>query len=154
MCALDDRTLGFVCIGLSVAKGIAYPILKVTFIALTEKMLRTTLENSLPSDLYQQLEEQVFDQTSKVTSLYLLQSFTFYQALALSATLVLVVAVALPLQTAIKKDYLNKQEVKRLQSLIIQKFIVESNSVHVNLSHATNLLYTRMAAVEQYVMSV
>lgn len=146
-----DRTLNFVCIGLSIAAGMAYPILQVTFIAMAEKLLRKALASSLPNELYLQLEEDIFAQASNVTSVYLMRTFTFYQAFAVSAFLVLFLAIFLPIAWTLSRDYLNKQEVRRLQSLILQKFIVESNSFYVNLSDATNLMYTRMAAVDHYI---
>lgn len=89
-----------------------------------------------------------------MTSAYLLHSFTFYQTFAFCASVLLALAVLKSLTTAWENDHLNKQEVRRLQYLIMQRLIVEPSAISTNLSDATNLMYTRMVSVEQYVSRV
>uniref|UniRef100_A0A7S2Y2X7 ABC transporter domain-containing protein n=1 Tax=Entomoneis paludosa TaxID=265537 RepID=A0A7S2Y2X7_9STRA len=146
----QDERLKLLNYVLPIMRGIAYPLLKISFIALSEKLLQEALRTSIDQDLFQELEKDVFDsvKSSSMTRLYLLDGLGFYGTLAVSGALVLVLAIIQPWASAMQEYHLNLEEVKRLQSVLYKRFILEPNSVAMN--EASDLLYTKISIIEEY----
>ena len=138
------------CYILPFMKGIIYPLFKLSFISLSEKVLRKALRLSMSPSLFAQLEEGIFGgiESSGVLSYFLMTSLSFAQTFAVTASIALVLACIIPLWKALDENYLNYIEVKRLQGILYERFILETNSVAIQ--EASDLMYTKIASVEKY----
>lgn len=142
---------------LQVLRGIAFPLLKITYIAMASKLLNESLRLSLPPELYQQIDDEIFSlrNGSTTTKLFLMHDLGFLGTLGVSIGLVLLLAILQPLSSSRFRYHLNFREVKRLQSVLYDRLIMppESNTVTeaTTLPQATDLLYTKMNVIENYV---
>lgn len=134
---------------LPVLKALVYLAFKVSLIALSEKVFRASLDATLEAEQSAELNA-VLDpiREDKVTNAFLLGSLTFYETFAVTVGLVILSALLYPGYSAISEHYLNRKEVKRLQLIFYDKFILEVNSF--NVAEASELAHTKIAAVEYY----
>jgi len=128
--------------------GISLPLLKVSTIALTHKLLQEILRLSFPG-LVEEINATVFAtiRSSGVTRYYLLENLTFYENLMVCGALALVVSIALPLRKTLE-NYVGFMEIKRLQKILFQNFVVNSNTM--DAKEANDLLFTKIASIEKY----
>jgi len=138
------------CYILPFVKGIIYPLFNVSFIALSEKVLREALRLSISPSLFAQLEEGIFGgiESSRALPYFLMTSLSFAQTFAVTTSMALVLACIIPLFIALDENYLNYVEVKSLQGILYERFILETNSVAIQ--EASDLMYTKIASVEKY----
>jgi len=128
--------------------GISLPLLKVSTIALTHKLLQEILRLSFPG-LVEEINATVFAtiRSSGVTRYYLLENLTFHENLMVCGALALVVSIALPLRKTLE-NYVGFMEIKRLQKILFQNFVVNSNTM--DTKEANDLLFTKIASIEKY----
>ena len=145
-----SQGLKFFCYAIHVIKGIVYPLLNVSFVALIGKALQLVLEESIDASLYDQVEEQIYGpvRESRATSFYLMMDLTFFQAFLVVVILVVILAILQPLGKALREEYLSRKEVKRVQAILYDKFILEPNALDVR--DASDLVYEKTAIVEKY----
>jgi len=138
------------CYILPLLKGIIYPLFKVSLVALAEKVLREALRLSISPSLFAQFEEAIFGgiESSGVLQFFLLTSLSFAQTFAVTVSIALVLACIIPLYRALDENYLNYIEVKRIQGILYERFILDTNSVAIQ--EASDLMYTKIASVEKY----
>lgn len=138
------------CYVLAALRGIFFPFVKICLIAMTEKLLRASLQQDIDEELYEQLEDNVFDvsSSSPIVDAFLMKDLSLKETYAMAAALTCVVTASLAWSKSLHENFLNYAEVKRLQLLVYQKFIMEPNNIAIN--EASDLLYTKIAAVEKY----
>ncbi|CAB9500510.1 Sublancin-168-processing and transport ATP-binding protein sunT [Seminavis robusta] len=147
--AILSKRLGQVIYLLCLVKGIAFPLFKVSLIALAEKVLRAAIGSALPDELFGQIQTEIFAKSSNpVMDTFLMRSLTFYEAFAVVGGITAVISIVLPLGKALTENFLPYREVKRLQDLLFRKFVLEPNSVAID--EATDLLYTKINVVSKY----
>jgi len=135
---------------LPVLKGIAYPLLKISFIGMSEKLFRNAAQATVSVEEFERIDSVLFGtiRSDPVTRVFLLSDLTFYQCFFIALSLVVLISIVYPLNLAMTQYCLNKREVKRLQKVLYQKFILEPNSF--NVSEASDLVHTKLAVIEQY----
>ncbi len=133
--------------------GICLPLLKVSNIALTQKLMLEVLRLSLDPVLLEKIDAQIFGtiRGSTVTRYCLMEPLSFYENMAVCACLVLILSTIMPLKKTLEK-YLGFMEIKRLQKILFQYFVVESNTMATK--EANDLLFTKMASIEKYWVDV
>lgn len=148
------------CYLLPFLKAIAFEFRQVTLVALIEKMLRLAMESSLSPDLYQQVMDSLYSSILESSTLraLILYDLTFVQTLGVTILLVAVISFTRPLEHAVSEYSLNRQEVKRLQSIVYNRIFFLASTTKSNLAidiaQANDLIYNNIPAIEKYWVDV
>lgn len=141
------RRLGYI---FPVLNCIIYPLLKISLIALSSELLREVLQISFDQEIFEQIEEELYGtvRDSKITSIFLMEGLSFYQSFVVVCIYVLILAITIPLHNGINANFNPYMEVKRLQMILYDNFMLKPNSV--DIKEARQLVYESMSSIEKY----
>lgn len=131
-------------------KGIVYPLFKISLIALASELLREVLRISLDPEFFERIDDELYGtiRESSITSVYLMESLSFYQAFGVVCAYIVIISIVQPIHIGLNENFNCYMEVKRLQMILYDKFILEPNSV--NEKEARELVYNGMNSIEKY----
>lgn len=131
--------------------GVLFPLFKVSLIALSSKLLKEGLKVSLDTESFKKVDGVLFDRAnlSSMTPIFLMNSLDFYETLSVCLGFVLCISLLRPIGISLSENVLNFVEVKRLQRILYDKFILEPN-LSIEMHQARDLVYTRITSIEKY----
>jgi len=133
-----------------------YPLLKIALIALASKVLQEAIkitfgDNDENNELLKEIEESIWNSSnnnSAISSIFLLKSYNFYETFIMTMGLILLIGICVTIRNSLQTHYLGFMEVKRLQRILYDKFLLEPNSV--DMKQARDLLFTQIKTIQEF----
>mmetsp|Transcript_27381 Transcript_27381/g.31657 ORF Transcript_27381/g.31657 Transcript_27381/m.31657 type:complete len:674 (-) Transcript_27381:183-2204(-) len=141
------RRLGYL---FAMIPAIIYPLFKISMIAMFQEILREVLHVNIDENVVEKIDDEIYStiDESPITSAFLLRGLSFYQMLAVVCGYVFVFSISTSMNHILYETFNNYMEVKRLQVILYDKFIIEPNSV--NDKEAMELVYNSIHSIEKY----
>ena len=146
----DSQRAKYACYVFSILRAFSYPLFKISLIALSNQVVKETVHASVEPELFNQIYEAIYGSVTKdsVTSIYLMDSLDFYQTFIVTSFLITIFSISATIHSALRDQYLNRIEVKRLQQVFYQRFMSGSNTIDTKA--ARDAVYTQISTIEKY----